>query len=79
MVRATEIDFWRRLAGFSGGDQVRNERVCHIMGVKNDIEFDVMTRQLVWYGYVNRMTDEILPKRVLNCWFFLGGDEGDTH
>ncbi|CAH0395288.1 unnamed protein product [Bemisia tabaci] len=66
MLRATEMDFWRRSAGISRRDRVRNERVRQIMGVENDIIFDVMTRQLVWYGHVNRMTDERLPKKSLD-------------
>ncbi|CAH0394527.1 unnamed protein product [Bemisia tabaci] len=36
------------------------------MGVENDIVFDDMIRQLDWYGHVNRMTDEGLPKKMLD-------------
>ena len=36
------------------------------MGGENDIIFNVMTRQLVWYGHVNRMTAERLPKKLLD-------------
>ncbi|CAH0393483.1 unnamed protein product [Bemisia tabaci] len=66
MLRATEMDFWRRSAGISRRDRVRNERVRQIMGVENDIIFDVMTRQLVWFGHVNRMTEGRLPKKLLD-------------
>ena len=47
-------------------DRVRNDRVRQIMEVENDIVFDVMTKQLVWYGHVNRMTEERLPKKMLD-------------
>ena len=50
MLRATEMDFWRRSAGISRRDRVRNDRVRQIMEVGNDIVFDVMNKQLVWYG-----------------------------
>ena len=66
MLRATEMDFWRRSAGISRRDRVRNDRVRQIMEVENDIVFDVMTKQLVWYGHVNRMTEERLPKKMLD-------------
>jgi len=66
MLRATEMDFWRRSAGISRRDRVRNDRVRQIMEVENDIVFDIMTKQLVWYGHVNRMTEERLPKKMLD-------------
>ena len=37
MLRATEMDFWRRFAGISRRERIRNEKVCEIMGVKNTI------------------------------------------
>ena len=48
------------------------------MGVENDIVFDDMIRQLDWYGHVNRMTDEGLPKKMLDWVFLPGGDEVDA-
>ena len=66
MPRVTEMDFWRRSAGISRRDRVRNDRVRQIMEVGNVIVFDVMTKQLVWYGHVNRMTEERLPKKILD-------------
>ncbi|CAH0383080.1 unnamed protein product [Bemisia tabaci] len=66
MLRVTEMDFWKRSAGISRRDQVCNERVRHIMEVENDIMFDVMTEQLIWYSHVSRMTEKRLPKKMLD-------------
>lgn len=65
MLKATEMDFWRRSAGISRRERVRNERVREIMGVEGTIVHDIMTKQLVWYGHVQRMADTRLPKKVL--------------
>ena len=53
MLRATEMAFWKRSEDISIRDRVRNDRVRQIMEVENDIVFDLMTKQLVWYGHVN--------------------------
>ena len=37
------------------------------MEVKNDLVFNIMTEQLVLYGYGNRMTEERQPKKMLDC------------
>ena len=66
MLRATEMDFWRRSAGISRRDRVRNERIRQVMKVEKDIVHDVMSRQLCWYGHVQRMSEERLPKQVLD-------------
>ena len=66
ILRATEMDFWRRSAGISRRERVRNERVRGIMGVEEDIVHDIKTRQLVWYGHVRRMADSRLPRKVFD-------------
>ena len=66
ILRATEMDFWRRSAGISRRDRVRNERIRQVMKVEKDIVHDVMSRQLCWYGHVQRMSEERLPKQVLD-------------
>ena len=66
MLRATEMDFWRRSAGISRRERIRNERVREIMGVEKDIVHDIRSKQLVWYGHVRRMADDRLPKQVFD-------------
>ena len=66
MLRVTKMDFWRRSAGISKKDRVRNDGVRRIMEVENDIVFEVMTELLVWYGHVSRKTEERLPKQMLD-------------
>lgn len=66
ILKATEMDFWRRSAGISRRDHVRNERVREIMNAEQNIVHEIMTKQLVWYGHVQRMADDRLPKKVLD-------------
>ncbi|XP_043498441.1 uncharacterized protein LOC122525861 [Polistes fuscatus] len=65
MLRTTEMDFWRRAAGVSRRDKIRNTRILEIMDVKHTIIDDIKTKQLRWFGHVQRMEDERLPKQVL--------------
>lgn len=46
-------------------DRVTNERIKEIMGVKQDIVDDIKIKQLKWYGHVQRMPEERLPKQIL--------------
>ncbi|CAH0386587.1 unnamed protein product [Bemisia tabaci] len=66
MLRAIEMDFWRRSAGISRRERIRNVKVREIMDVENDIVHDIRPKQLVWYGHVRRMTDDRLPKQVFD-------------
>lgn len=62
-----EMDFWCRSAEISKGDRIRNERVREIMNVETTILEEINQRkQLYWYGHVQRMSDERIPKQVLN-------------
>ncbi|XP_030762003.1 uncharacterized protein LOC115886839 [Sitophilus oryzae] len=63
---ATEMDFWRRAAGESKLDRVRNERIQNIMGVKHRISEDTKINQPRWYGHVQRMEESRIPKKILN-------------
>ncbi|XP_030748221.1 uncharacterized protein LOC115876551 [Sitophilus oryzae] len=63
---ATEMDFWRRAAGKSILDRVRNERIQNVMGVKHRISEDIKINQLRWYGHVQRMEENRIPKKILN-------------
>ncbi|XP_030746802.1 uncharacterized protein LOC115875473 [Sitophilus oryzae] len=53
LFEATEMDFWRRAAGISKLERVRNERIQNIMGFR-------------WYGHVQRLEESRIPKKVLN-------------
>ena len=66
LLEATEMDFWRRAAGKSKLDRVRNERIQNIMGVKHRISEDIKINQLRWYGHVQRMEENRIPKKILN-------------
>ena len=65
MLTTTEMDFWRRAAGKSRIERVRNERIREIMEVRHTIVDDIKTKQLIWYGHVQRMADNRLPKQIL--------------
>lgn len=64
-LKATEMDFWRRAAGRSRREKVTNEIIREIMGVKHTIMDDIKTKQLMWYGHVQRMEEGRLPKIIL--------------
>ena len=65
MLMATEMDFWRRAAGKSRIEKMRNDRIREIMGVGHTIVDDIKTKQLIWYGHVQRMAENRLPKQIL--------------
>ncbi|XP_030761386.1 uncharacterized protein LOC115886399 [Sitophilus oryzae] len=65
-LEAIEMDFWRRAAGKSKLDRVRNEKNQNIMGVKHRITEDIKINQLRWYGHVQRMEESKIPKKILN-------------
>ncbi|XP_044755015.1 uncharacterized protein LOC123313968 [Coccinella septempunctata] len=63
---ALEMDFWRRSAGVSRIQRIRNERIREIMDAETTIIDDIKKAQLTWYGHVQRMQDERIPKQILN-------------
>jgi hypothetical protein len=65
MLLTTEMDFWRRSAGSSRRERIRNERIRDIMKVNTTIVENIRTHQLRWYEHVVRMERERLPKQVL--------------
>ena len=65
MLLITEMDYWRRSAGKSRKDRVPNDRIREIMGVTHTIIDDIKTKQLIWYGHVQRMAENRLPKQIL--------------
>lgn len=63
---ALEMDFWRRSSGFSRLDHVRNETIRRTMQVEESILDAIETKQLRWYGHLERMADTRWPKRIWN-------------
>ncbi|XP_030763072.1 uncharacterized protein LOC115887736 [Sitophilus oryzae] len=65
MLLATEMNYWRRSAGKSKREQITNNRVREIMGVEHTTVDDMRTKQLIWFGHVQRMPDHRIPKQIL--------------
>ncbi|XP_030764607.1 uncharacterized protein LOC115888880 [Sitophilus oryzae] len=65
MLSATEMDYWRRSAGKTKREQITNNRVREIMGAEHTIVDDIRTKQLIWFGHVQRMPDHRIPKQIL--------------
>jgi hypothetical protein len=71
ILNSTEMDFWRRTARISRKDKIRNTIIKQKMNVTRSLLDDIKTKQLQWYGHVQRMEDGRLPKEVLR-WRPLG-------
>lgn len=65
-LRATEKDFSRRAARRSRRERVTNERISEIMGLTHIITNDIKNKQLIWFGHVQRMKAQRIPKQVLD-------------
>jgi hypothetical protein len=63
-LNSTEMDFWQRLAQSSGKDKIRNNIIKQKMNVTRSLLTDIKTKQLQWYGHVQRME---LSKKVMKC------------
>ncbi|XP_060525285.1 uncharacterized protein LOC132701394 [Cylas formicarius] len=64
-LEATEMDFWRRAAGRLRTERVPNEVIRTTMKVGHTISDEIRTKQLKWYGHVQRMEEQQLPKQIL--------------
>jgi hypothetical protein len=60
------MDFWHRSARISRRETVRNEIITEKMDVKNTVLDDIRAKQLLWYGHVQRMDEEILSQNIFN-------------
>ena len=63
-LNSTEMDFWRRSARISRKDKIGNNIIKQKMNVTKSLLEDVKTKQLKWYGHVQRMEEGRLPKKV---------------
>jgi len=64
-LNSTEMDFWRRSARISRNDKIRNNIIKQKMNVIRSLLDDIKTKQLQWYGHVQRMEEGRLPKEVM--------------
>ena len=60
------MDFWRRSARISRKDKIRNNNIKQKMNVTRSLLEDIKTKQLKWYGHVQRMEEGRLPKKLWN-------------
>ena len=64
-LNSTEMDFWRRSARIPRKDKIRNNIIKQKMNVTMSLLEDIKTKQLKWYGHVQRMEEGRLPKKVM--------------
>jgi hypothetical protein len=64
-LNSTEMDFWRRSARLSKKDKIMNTIIKQKTNVTMSLLDDINTKQLKWYGYVQRMEEGRLPKQVM--------------
>ena len=64
-VEATEMDVLRRSSRISRKDRIRNVTVRQQIGLEETIIKEIEQNQLTWYGHVQRMAEERLPKIAL--------------
>ena len=59
---STEMYFWRRSVRLSRKDKIRNTVIKQKMNATKSLSDDIDTKQLKWYGHVQRMEEGRLPK-----------------
>jgi len=64
-IQASEMRFLRKIAGKRRIDKIRNEEIRKQVGV-SELRNKLESSQLRWYGHVVRMSDNRLPKQILN-------------
>ena len=67
----------RSLVGVSRTDRVRNEEVRRRAGIKRELASRADQRVLRWFGYVERMDEYRMARRVLLAEVSGDGYEGD--
>jgi hypothetical protein len=61
----TEMDLWRRSSRVSRKDKFRNTIIKQKMNVTRFLLDDIKTKQLHWYGHVQRVEEGRLLKGVM--------------
>ena len=64
-VNVLEIKCLRSVVGVSRMDRVRNEEVSRRAGIKRELASRADQRVLRWFGYVERMDEYRIARRVL--------------
>ena len=64
-VEATEMDALRRSSRISRKDRIRNVTIRQQIGLEETVIKEIEQNQLTWYGHVQRMAVERLPKIAL--------------
>ena len=64
-LNSTKMDFWRRSARISRKDKIRNTIIKQKMKLTRSLLDDIKTKQLQWYGHVQRMEEGRLPKEAI--------------
>ena len=64
-LNSTEMDFWRRSARISGKDKIRNAIIKQKVNVTRSVLDGIKTKQLKWFGHVQRMGEGRLLKEVM--------------
>ena len=64
-VNVLEMKCLRSLVGVSRIDRVRNEEVCRGAGIERELASTVDQRVLRWFGYVERINEYRMARRVL--------------
>ena len=70
-----EMDFFRRSARCSILEKIRNNVIREKMNIKNSVLDYIRYKQLNWYGHVQRMNEEKLPRTILE-WYPPVGRKG---
>jgi hypothetical protein len=58
------MDFWRRSARISRKNKITNTAIKQKMNVERSLLDDIKTKELQWYGHVQRMEEGRWPKGV---------------
>ena len=63
-LNSAEMDFWRRSDRISRKDKIRNNIIKQEMNLTRSLLEDIKTKQLKWYGNVQRMEEGRLRKKL---------------
>lgn len=63
---SAEMSYWRRCCSLTLFDKIRNEEIRERMEATETIIETINTKQLKWYGHLQRMSEERIPKKVWN-------------
>jgi hypothetical protein len=66
-ILSTEMDVLRRSARKSRMEEIKNEHIKEIMGVKGKLNIidNIGKKRLQWYGHVKRMPEEKILKLIM--------------